>query len=235
MSGAPDDNEVTLDVLAGEYVLGLLDADAARSVEQRASTDPAMAQAIAAWQARFEPLADAVAPSSPSPQLWPRIAASLKPAAPSRPQPAPSQKPSPWRALALASLALAAGLAAFIVWSGTMPPRTPYPRAAALLAAPGAATAALRAQITAAGTITIVPLQHLVVPPDRRLGVWAWPSSEKSPVLLGMMSPSGGQFRFPYPAREGTPVMVTLEQAGTAAGAAPGPTLYLGLLVAGST
>jgi anti-sigma-K factor RskA len=244
MSGAgtpgSGDGEQTLDVLAGEYVLGLLDAAAARTVEGRARHDAALAAAIAHWQSRFDPLADLAAPAAPSHALWSRIAADLVPAPAAaapvltlhKPPAAPMPRPSAWRGAALASMALAAGLAAFIVWSrlsGT--PAAPFPLAVALLAAPGSAAATLRAQVTAAGTITVVPLQHLQVAAGHRLGFWAWPATEKQPVLLGMMPASGGQMRFPYPAREGTPVMVTLE--GDAPPAHPGPTLYLGLLVAG--
>jgi anti-sigma-K factor RskA len=243
MSGAAPRNsgeDDGVDVLAGEYVLGLLDAEAARAVELRARTNTDLAAAIARWQSQFDPLSDVPAPVAPSDALWRRIETGIRPA----PQMAPNAMPAPvvmqarprpgaWRATALASMALAAGLAAFIVWSGRVAPApAPWPRAVALLSAPGSASAALRAQITGEGTITVVPLQHLGVAADQRLGFWAWPASEKAPVLLGMMPAQGGQMRFPYPPREGTPIMVTLEKAGTAPITKPGPTLYLGLLVA---
>jgi anti-sigma-K factor RskA len=263
MSGPtpPDDSDATgLDVLAGEYVLGLLDADAARLVEQRARLDPAMAAAIAQWQDRFDPLADLAAPAVAGEATWERIAASLHtghtvpatlttaaanpapravPVVPAPPSAAsadiarpPTVRPGPWRTVALASMALAAGLAALLYIRLPAVPVAPWPRAIALLSTPGGATAALRAQVTANGTITVVPLAHLTVAADRRLGFWAWPATEKAPVLLGLISPDGGQLHFPFPPREGTPVMVTLEKPATPSGSRPGPTLYLGLLVA---
>ena len=239
-----DEGADGLDVLAGEYVLGLLDEAAANAVLARSQADPQLAAAIAAWQERFDPLADLPAPVAPQERLWTRIEAGLKSGpAPSaqvvalpsgaraRSDTPPARVAGPWRGLAVASMALAACLAAFIVWTRMAPAEAPAEaRAAALLATPGAAAAALRAQVTSAGTITIVPLQHLTVAPGRRLGFWAWPASEKAPVLLGMISADGGQLKFPYPAREGTPVMVTSEPQG-ATGSGPGPTLYLGLLV----
>jgi anti-sigma-K factor RskA len=249
MSGArmpgegPGNGEGTIEVLAGEYVLGLLDDAAARAVEERARREPGMAAAIAAWQARFDPLADLPAPLAPSEALWPRIAAGLNPTrdhqvAPVLPlprteAPMPPPRPGPWRGIALASLALAAGLAAFIIWSGPRDePAAPWPRATALLSVPGSAAASLRAQVTQAGTITVVPLQRLDVPANHRLGFWAWPATEKAPILLGMIAPDGGQLRFPFAAKDGTPVMVTLEPDAAPPGGKPGPTLYLGLLVA---
>jgi anti-sigma-K factor RskA len=245
MSGpAPRENgeDYGVDVLAGEYVLGLLDTAAARAVEQRARIDPAMAAAIAAWQDRFEPLADLVAPLPPDEATWPRIAAGLHAVTVAHISPPVSLGPLPtagpsgsWRAAALASMALAACLAAFIAWPRRMTPEAgPWARAMALLSAPGSATASLRVQVTRAGMITVVPLQHLEVAADRRLGFWAWPAGEKAPVLLGLISPDGGQLPYPFAPREGTPVMVTLEKPDVRPGAAPGPTLYLGLLVAGS-
>jgi anti-sigma-K factor RskA len=229
MSGAaPEEAPNGWDILAGEYVLGLLDTEAALSVEQRARAEPALAAAIARWQNNLDPLADLAPPVPPSDLLWHRIEADIrKPAEP------PPPAPSAWRGIALASLALAAGLAAFIVWTTTSRQTVvPWPRAVALLAAPGSPAASLRAQVTSAGTITVVPLRHLDAEAGRQLGFWAWPASEKAPVLLGMISPQGGQLRFPYPAREGTPVMVTSEPEGAASHATPGPTLFLGLLVA---
>jgi anti-sigma-K factor RskA len=238
--------ETGVDVLAGEYVLGLLDNDAARAVERRALADPAMADAIADWQDRFEPLADLASPATPSEALWPRIAAGLRPT-PTIAQAAPAAnilpmhppasrpaRPGAWRGLALVSMALAAGLALFIVWPRQAAiPGAPWPRAVALLSAPGSPVASWRAQLTASGVMTVLPLQHQVVAADRLLGFRAWPASEKAPVLLGMIGAAGGQLKFPFPPREGTPVMVTLEKAGAAPGSAPGPTLSLGLLVAG--
>lgn len=229
MSGTPQDEAPSgWDILAGEYVLGLLDAEAALSVEQRARAEPGLAAAIARWQTNLDPLADLAPPVPPSDLLWQRIAKDLpKPAAVAPPP------PNAWRGIALASLALAAGLAAFIVWTDTTRQAVvPWSRAVALLSAPGSAAASLRAQVTNAGTITVVPLQHLDVGAGRQLGFWAWPATEKAPVLLGMISPAGGQLRFPFPPREGTPVMVTSEPAGAEAHNSPGPTLFLGLLVA---
>ena len=44
------------DALAGEYVLGTLDARAAAAVERAMATDPALRAAVAAWEARLAPL-----------------------------------------------------------------------------------------------------------------------------------------------------------------------------------
>jgi len=232
MSGTPTPNDdgAGWDVIAGEYVLGLLDAAAAENLRQRARTTPALAASIAAWEQRLDPLADTAEPVAPSDALWKSISAGRRP----KPVPAPAPLPRslPWRGVAVANMALAAGLAAFILYNADQRVPSPWAQAVSLLSVPGSAAPALRAQVTRGGLITVVPLQHLEVAAGRALGFWAWPASEKAPVFLGMISPDGGQLRFPFPAREGTPVMVTLEHAGATRVASPGPTLYLGLLVA---
>jgi anti-sigma-K factor RskA len=223
MSGGAEPEDPR-EVLAGEYVLGLLDEAVARDVERQATTDAALAAAIAAWRTRLDPLADMPEPVPPSDVLWRRIEADLPvPAAPPAPPPR-----NGWRLIALGSLAAAACLA-MLLWL-RVPAGAPVPwaRAVALLAAPGTVQATLRAQVLSDGTLTIVPLQKL--PADgHRLAFWAWPRSEKAPVLLGMLPPQGGQVRYPYAVQDATPVMVTAEPpAGPIT--APGPTLFLGLL-----
>jgi anti-sigma-K factor RskA len=229
MSGAEETGD-RLDMLAGEYVLGLLDDAAARDVERRARTEQPLAAAIAAWRSRLDPLTDLPAPVPPGDLLWRRIEADL----PTRPAQhsalPPARGPGPWRALALASMALAAGLAA-IIWLRQPVIPQPWTQAVALLTAPGSVQAAVRAQVTSAGTITVVPLTKVTVQPGHQLGFWVWPKGAPAPTLLGMIAPDGGQLRFPATALDGTPVMVTSEPS-TGVGAAPGPTLFIGLLAA---
>jgi anti-sigma-K factor RskA len=228
MSGAGE-TEDPRDTLAGEYVLGLLDEAAARDVERRATTDAPLAAAIAAWRNRLDPLADLAPPVPPSDVLWHRIAANL----PAAPLPAPAPPPAAgnngWRLVAIASLAVAACLAVFIWRDLPAAPPAPWARGVALLSAPGSVQAAIRVQALSDGTMTIVPLEKLPLPDGRRLGFWAWPRSEKAPVLLGMLPPDGGQVRYPFPVQDATPVMVTSEP-GAGPVAAPGPTLFLGLM-----
>ena len=99
--------------LAAEYALGVLDAGARRTVEQRIARDPAFAREVAFWEARLTPLADAVAPVEPPAHLWGAIEQKLDFGARSRPQTAGEpvsiwQKLAFWRGLAIGSLGLAA-------------------------------------------------------------------------------------------------------------------------------
>jgi len=76
-----DENEL----LAAEYVLGVLDAADRARVQNMAKTSPAFAQRIAAWEARLAPLADDIAPV-PAPNLLPQIEGRLFGAAPPKPR-----------------------------------------------------------------------------------------------------------------------------------------------------
>jgi len=215
------------DMLAAEYVLGLLgEADAAR-VSHQAATDKKLAQAIAFWQARLDPLTDTLTPVPPTRQLWARIAADTQ----AQFVPATAPRSPAWRGTAIASLLLAACLAAFIGWSQffTLAPAPTF-KAEALLAAPGSVVASVRVQVLRSGEMVIVPLQKLTASEDRQMDLWAWPREEKAPVLLGAIRPDGGARPFPYPPREGTPVMITADKPVAGAPTTPGPTLYAGLL-----
>jgi anti-sigma-K factor RskA len=220
------------DMLAGEYVLGLLGAAEAAAVARDAETDRELARAIAFWQARFDPLADSLPPVPPTRQLWARIAADMAPAS------APPEVVSPrspvrqaWRGVAIGSLLLAASLAAFIGWQRLVAPAPGLAfKAEALLTAPGSFVASARVQVVASGEMVLVPLQKLVVADGRQMDLWAWPREEKAPVLLGTVRADGGARPFPYPPREGTPVMITDERAGSGTPSTPGPTLHAGLL-----
>src|SRR5664279_2062948 len=66
-----------MDALAGEYVLGSLDAAERQAAEARMQSDPAFSRAVAAWAQRLQPLADSAEPATPSPDLFHRVVARL--------------------------------------------------------------------------------------------------------------------------------------------------------------
>lgn len=62
-----------LDVLAGEYVLGTLDAAARQRFEARIAVDDAAAGAVLAWEERLSPLAGRTDEVKPPPTVWTAI------------------------------------------------------------------------------------------------------------------------------------------------------------------
>ncbi|MEG0886256.1 MAG: RNA polymerase subunit sigma-70, partial [Janthinobacterium sp.] len=71
------DSDEELQRLAGEYVLGTLALAERAAVEQRLPREPALRDAVDAWEQRLLPLTTLAPPEAPSAQLWPRISASL--------------------------------------------------------------------------------------------------------------------------------------------------------------
>ncbi len=79
MNGTPAPIPEELHVLAGEYVLGVLDAAEMRAVRRQAMVNPSLAAAIAGWERRLAPMTGAVAPMPPPDALWSRIADAIAP------------------------------------------------------------------------------------------------------------------------------------------------------------
>ncbi|MEO6264286.1 MAG: anti-sigma factor, partial [Luteimonas sp.] len=61
------------DLMAAEYVLGLLDAVARREAQARLERDPVFAAKVARWESHFTPWLEAIAPVEVPAALWPRI------------------------------------------------------------------------------------------------------------------------------------------------------------------
>lgn len=105
-----------IDMLAAEYVLGTLDARERAAVASRRVREPRLDAAIADWEKRLAPLADAVLPIEPPPSLRARIERRLAddPAEP-RATIAHLQKSLRiWRTVGVAGMAVAASLAVVV-------------------------------------------------------------------------------------------------------------------------
>jgi anti-sigma-K factor RskA len=79
----PDD----LHVLAGEYVLGVLDEAEASEVAGALASNFELRRAVGFWERQLHPLAELTAPAEPPPAIWEGIEARIarpasKPAAP---------------------------------------------------------------------------------------------------------------------------------------------------------
>ena len=103
------------DLLAAEYVLGVLAGAERAAAEQRVAREPAFARLVTDWAQRLAPLAAEIAEVAPPPQLWDRIADAL---------PAQTQRGGLWqsitfwRGLSFAAGALAAACLAGLIYLG---------------------------------------------------------------------------------------------------------------------
>ncbi len=238
MSGEPED----FDLLAGIYVLGVLDPEEARAVEELAARDPEVAGAVERWQNRLAPLAAAVPPATPPADLWSRIEASIGPEeaiapAPPATQSAPQQGATvtpfrrAWRSLAVwrvatAASAVAAAYAGFLLLS--QPEPTSYATALAPMGSPGPV---FLAQLQTDGSLLVRPLTSVQVAAGRDLQLWALPEGAKAPISLGVLPAIGRNVAVRLTLAAPVQLLVSLEPTGgSPTGQPTGPVLYGGAL-----
>ncbi|MFC4167344.1 anti-sigma factor [Teichococcus aestuarii] len=237
MSGAIPEAE--REALAGEYVLGTLEAGAARAVEAALPQDAALRAAVQRWEARLAPLAALAPPEAPPEGLWSRIEAAL-PTAPPDDAPAativPLRQPAParpdlsglWRGWAMGSTALAAGLAAFLVLRPA--PEAPARLMTVLLTQQDQPAWLVEAE---GGGLRLAALNPRPVASDRVLQLWALPPGATAPTSLGLIPPEGRISVSPgaITPQPGMLIEITLEPPGGSPYARPsGPIQFIGRL-----
>jgi anti-sigma-K factor RskA len=111
-------------LVAAEYVLGVLSAAERREVERRLALEPALASEVAFWEERLGGLADAVAPVAPPANAWSRIEASIATPAATRPA-SLWQSLAFWRGFSIASASLAAASIALLAYVAFVPSARP--------------------------------------------------------------------------------------------------------------
>jgi len=120
-----DDGEPpSADILAGEYVLGVLDAGPRAEVERRIAGDPGFARLVTQWENRLAPLLESFGSEAVPAHLWPRIRTSLGWPAAMTASPRVWQRTGFWQGMT----ALAAALALVAVFSRRdLEPNAPAP------------------------------------------------------------------------------------------------------------
>jgi anti-sigma-K factor RskA len=223
-------------VLAGEYVLGLLEGSELEMFERRVSRERALAAEVAYWRSRLLELDVTAESQSASSDLWQRIEASIG-----------SERAAPvagmtttwterlWMSLGFWRGASFAGATASLLLAialGLLAGRaTPQPVIIAVLqtdaSAPGAIVEAFHD-----GSVIVVPLRDIEVPPGKALEVWTLWDKQRGPVSLGLLE-RAERARFQtanLPAREDQLYEITLEPAtGSPIGRPTGPILMKGL------
>ncbi|KTS72737.1 RNA polymerase subunit sigma-70 [Pseudomonas oryzihabitans] len=226
----PTDDET--ERLAGEYVLGTLEAAERRQVERRLLTDASLRAAMARWEARLQPLAERVTPVEPSANLWPRIERSLGEADAK----ATIRRESLWQRLALWQGLSAAGLAASLVLAVLLLMRpVPTPSYLVVLAAPSDRTPGWVIQTASAHDLQLIPLGRDAVPSGKTLQFWTKADAWQGPVSLGLVQP-GRTLQVPLdrlPPLEANQLFeLTLEdQGGSPTGRPTGPIQFIGRAV----
>ncbi len=232
MSALPTD-PAELTALAGEYVLGTLDARQSRMIEAALPAHPDLAAMVAAWEDRLAPLNLLAPPEAPPEGLWERIEAEIGPM--SAPRAARPRFLRLWQGWAIGASLAAAALAGIAF----LPP-VPASRMMTVLVSSGTQTA-WTAEVDRQGGIQLAALSAPsgarldTAPPDGRvLQLWALPPGAKAPTSLGLVPRGAGVVKIQTPAVKpvaGMLIEISLEPPGGAPGALPtGPVLFIGRL-----
>ncbi len=208
------------DLLAAEYVMGLLDGPDWQAAHQRAAVDGAFAARVRMWEAHLAPLNDAYGTAPLPADGWARVSARITPAA----------RPSRWRWWA----GLATGgatVAAFVLAVALIPVDRPAP-------APG-----LQAELTAPDAALVVRVQFDPAAGQIALALDGPPAGagqdyelwlidgDAAPRPLGLLQ--GSQVTLSADLRAGQTLAISLEPAGgSTTGAPTGPVLAAAVLTA---
>lgn len=226
-----------LQQLAGEYVLGTLPLDERAAVAQRLANEPALREAIDAWEQRLLPLTALAPPQEPSSQLWPRISASLF--APETVRQAGGWQ-AWWNNLAFWRILAGGGLTAALVLAVTMTLQTQEttgPGYLVVLVAPQDKAPGWIVQAGNRGSrdLSLIPLGSTSVPRQKALQFWTKGKDWGAPVSLGLVQP-GQTVKMKLdqlpPLQPEQLFEITLEPAtGSPTGRPTGPVLYIGRAV----
>jgi len=219
-----------IDALAGEYVLGILDAGEYRAAEARLASDPDFRAAVAAWETRLQPLADGAVPVEPPDGLLERVLDRIdgERRSPAANVVALHRAVRRWRVTSAIAGAAAAALAGVVFLDLAAPPAQ-QSEFVAVLTAEGAAPKFVATVNVAEGTLSIRRVGE-APPPDKSYELWAIEPG-RDPRSLGVvdqvsLSRTLGQ------SPDDLTLAISLEPAGgSPTGAPTGPVVFSGSLV----
>jgi anti-sigma-K factor RskA len=218
-------------LVAAEYVLGVLTAQERREIARRLEQEPVLASEVAFWEERLGGLADQVTPVAPPQATWSRIEAAI--GAGASPRSSVWESLAFWRAFGIASATLAAASIAALAYFGLVPSAR-----APLMATLGGGSGQPNfvAAVTASGNGLVVVPAALLTNDPRAFELWLIPAGETQPRSLGLVQP-GQPIRLNIPpilAGRLTPdatLAVSLEPpGGSPTGAPTGPVIASGKL-----
>jgi anti-sigma-K factor RskA len=224
------------DVLAGEFVLGVLDTVQHRAAQARVESDRAFAQRVAEWERRLGPWLADIEPVEAPEQVWARICARLGWNEGAR---APSgfwQSLGFWRAATVLSTVVAVAAIAWTLQTARTPTsQAPGAKPVTPLAHDDGTPGWLASVDSSHGTVLMVPVPSAPDSQGRVTELWLIPAG-KAPRSLGLVSINKSYtVTVPEDVRAalvaGSVLAVTLEPASGVPHAAPsGPIIAKGAI-----
>ena len=233
------DSILDKEALAAEYVLGTLEAEQRRRVEEQLASDPELARYVAEWSRRLAPLAEGVEPVPPPERVWKRIQTTLGLPPETSDQHVAAvttltKKVSFWRWCTAGTGAIAAAL---IIYIGLVsPPPAVDTRYVAVLNEGSSAARWLVTVDIGERRMTIRPLADVAVS-GRSLELWLLPRREAPPRSLGLLDPALPRTvpiaeAVTYTDYADAVLAVSLEpEGGSPTGLPTGPVVYQGPLL----
>jgi anti-sigma-K factor RskA len=221
------------DILAGEYVLGVLEGPERSAAEARLVADASFAELVELWATRLSPMM-AAAQVEPPASVWSGISARLA----VNDDEAPARSAARlWRTLTLVASAIAASLALVLVTRPTAEvpeAKVAQPMLVASLQDEKTATVVTISVEQAAGQLLITPVR--LPSGDRSPELWIIPG-DGTPRSLGVIR-AGSPSRVAVPRQhrahvhDGATFAITLEPlGGSPAGAPTGPITASGKII----
>jgi anti-sigma-K factor RskA len=182
------------DLVAAEYVLGLLEGEALMEARGRVANEPAFAAAVVEWEARLAPMAEGFAEVAPPAHLWATIERALEAKADGSTVVRLQRRERLWRGWAAGMTAVAAGLALVLALGVTQPDPPPSalpaeqrePALFASLASEDGSAALAVAFEPERGTMVVTPAR-LPRAAGRDHELWLIAREGAAPVSLGIV------------------------------------------------
>jgi len=223
----PNDPEER-DALAGEYVLGVLDAEQAREVDIALATDGELRAAVAFWEKKLHPLSALAEPADPPITTWEAIETHVLAA---KISPRSSAGAAPWRLSTAAFAALAAALLVYVAVVPRMTPPPASPLVAVLQTSPG--HGASWVAVIGQDGLKLSELTNQRPPTKRAYELWGIAPHATRPVPLGVI-PSNGKMQLaalPNGVSAGATLAISIEPpSGSPTGLPTGPVVFTGVL-----
>jgi anti-sigma-K factor RskA len=229
-----------IDGLAAEYVLGTLSREERQSVVERRMVNKELNRAIEAWESRFGPWIDTVAPVAPSPNLYNKIRAqvglaqnvvSLK----LREQ-QNARRADRWRNAFAGATAIAAALVGVLGYRETFK-RSEATQYVAVLNA-GKDLPAFLLTVDTRTNMAVITAVNAPVQSDKTYQVWMVSDEMPKPKSLGMVNKPGEMQLMPMRSGKEMNLLMNASFAvsvepmgGSPTGAPTGPVLFTGKLV----
>lgn len=230
-------DEHNIDMLAAEYVLGTLPAGERAEVASRARHDQALAAAIEAWEQRLAPLSETIGAREVPPHIWKQIEQRLDRQTPPRANVVNMERRlNRWRAIAIATSAIAACLVLFVGFREFT--RPPQEKSLVAVLQKDAQSPAFLVSVDLEQKLLTIRAVSAPHHPGKSYELWLVHDDLKTPRSLGVVGDKPFTLVHPTLAAyapetiEHATLAVSLEpEGGSPTGAPTGPVLYAGKLI----